>query len=50
MKSQELYALLKRDRASTTRSTRQQLAYRHSAEMICGDAAEDGLYRIQTVS
>lgn len=50
MKSQELFALLQRDRSSTTQSSREKLAYRHSAEMICGGGTDEEFYRIQTAS
>jgi hypothetical protein len=51
MKSQELWAMLQRDRETTSPSSRKQLAYRHSAEDICGGGgADDEFFRIQTVS
>lgn len=42
--------MLQRDRETTLPSSRKQLAYRHSAEDICGGGADDEFFRIQTVS
>lgn len=47
MKSQELWALLVRDRQSFVQTNRRQLAYRHAAENIL--PSEEEFYRIQTV-
>jgi paired amphipathic helix protein Sin3a len=48
MKSQELFALLTRDRANESTSTRQQIAYRSQAEVVLGP--DDSLYRVEYVS
>lgn len=48
MKSQELFALLQRDRGSDKTSTRQQIAYRMQAEGVLG--ADEHLYKIEHVS
>lgn len=48
MKSQELFALLTRDRANEATTTRQQIAYRSQAEVVLGP--EENLYRIEFVS
>jgi paired amphipathic helix protein Sin3a len=48
MKSQELFALLQRDRQHERTTTRQQIAYRYQAEGVLG--AEENLYKVQYVS
>jgi hypothetical protein len=48
MKSQELFALLVRDRAAEKTSTRQQIAYRMQAEGVLGP--DENLFKIEHVS
>jgi paired amphipathic helix protein Sin3a len=48
MKSQELFALLVRDRAAEKTSTRQQIAYRMQAEGGLGP--DENLFKIEHVS
>ncbi len=48
LKSQELFALLQRDRATETTTTRQQIAYRMQAEGVLGP--DENLYKIEHVS
>ena len=48
MKSQELFALLQRDRLADKTTTRQQIAYRMQAEGVLG--SEENLYKIEYVS
>jgi paired amphipathic helix protein Sin3a len=48
MKSQELFALLQRDRQRERTTTRQQIAYRYQAEGVLGP--DENLYRLQFVS
>ena len=45
MKSQELFALLQRDRAGDKTTTRQQIAYRSQAETVL--ASDDSLYKVE---
>ena len=47
MKSQELFALLQRDRRAEKTSTRQQIAYRMQAEGVLGQ--DENLYKIEYV-
>ena len=47
MKSQELFALLQRDRLTQKTTTRQQIAYRMQAEGVTG--SEENLYKIEYV-
>lgn len=44
MKSQELFALLQRDRAADKISAKSQIAYRNSAETVLGE--EEHLFKI----
>ena len=48
MKSQELFALLQRDRAVEKISAMSQIAYRNQAEGVLGP--EENLFKIQFVS
>jgi paired amphipathic helix protein Sin3a len=48
MKSQELCALLIRDRAHEKTTTRQQIAYRMQAETVVGQ--DENLYKVEFVS
>lgn len=48
MKSQELFALLVRDRAADKTTTRQQIAYRMQAEGVLGP--DENLFKIEHVS
>ena len=48
MKSQELFALLKRDRTSNETTTGQQIAYRMQAETVLGTG--ESLYKVEFVS
>jgi paired amphipathic helix protein Sin3a len=45
MKSQELFALLQRDRSGENTTTRQQIAYRMQAEGVLG--SDENLYKIE---
>ncbi|ORX34170.1 hypothetical protein BD324DRAFT_636920 [Kockovaella imperatae] len=45
MKSQELFALLQRDRAADKTTVRQQIAYRMQAESVVG--SDDNLYKVE---
>jgi paired amphipathic helix protein Sin3a len=47
MRSQELLALLKRDRAAEKTTTRQQIAYRMQAEGVLG--VDENLFKIEWV-
>jgi paired amphipathic helix protein Sin3a len=48
MKSQELCALLTRDRAHEQTNTRQQIAYRMQAEAVIGP--DEHLFKVEFVS
>lgn len=48
IKSQELLALLRRDRSSEKTTTRQQIAYRMQAESVLG--TDENLYKVEFVS
>lgn len=48
LKSQELFALLVRDRANEVTSTKQQIAYRSQAEVVLGP--EENLYRMEFIA
>ena len=47
MKSQELFALLQRDRLTDKTTTRQQIAYRMQAESVLGP--DENLYKLEFV-
>lgn len=47
LKSQELFALLQRDRANAKTSTKNQIAYRMQAEGVLG--GNENLYKIEWV-
>ena len=48
MKSQELFALLQRDRAAEKTTVRQQIAYRMQAESVIG--SDENVFKIEYVS